>query len=125
MAQTHYRHRGRFNRKMRKLWRRKRLSREQAVMMAESGSWRELTDKQRALFQMFTQERLCMPFSVFHKAVEALLGRPVWTHEFGLNWVGLQHEARGRRPKPSMEDIVNLIPEEKRIVIGNDGSVTP
>lgn len=25
---------------------------------------------------------LCVPFSVVHEKVEALVGRPVWTHEF-------------------------------------------
>ena len=32
-------------------------------------------------FQLY-EERLCMPFPLFHKAVEEALGRPVYTHEF-------------------------------------------
>ena len=36
---------------------------------------------------------LLVPFDKFQKAVEFLLGRPVWTHEFGLNSDGLKEEA--------------------------------
>ena len=32
-------------------------------------------------FQLF-EPKMCMPFSVFQKAVEDVLGRPVYTHEF-------------------------------------------
>ncbi len=59
-----------------------------------------------------------MPFDVFHKAIEEALGRPVWTHEFGLNWDGLWLELMGEADRPSnLADILALIPEDKRVLV--------
>jgi hypothetical protein len=33
-----------------------------------------------------------MPFDVFHEAVEKTIGRPVFTHEFGVNANGIRAE---------------------------------
>jgi hypothetical protein len=93
------------------------LTREQAIALYESGFWKDMTYIERAKFQIM-EERLCMPFDVFHEAISKALGRPVWTHEFGLNREGLIKELFDGAPPPSLEDIINLIPEEKRIVIG-------
>lgn len=47
-----------------------------------------------AMNQLF-EDVLLVDFGGFHKGVEELLGRPVWTHEFGyLNHKGLQEEAK-------------------------------
>ena len=61
-----------------------------------------------------------MPFDVFHKAVEETLGRPVFTHEFGLNLDGLCKELAGEQKAPTLQQIVELIPEEKRLLIALD-----
>ena len=45
------------------------------------------------------------------------LGRPVWTHEFGLNLNGLKAELVGEQPPPSMQEIIELIPEHKRLIV--------
>lgn len=58
-----------------------------------------------------------IPFDLMHQRFEELVGRPVYTHELGLNWEGLVEEARNPRNRPTVEQIINLIPEEKRIVI--------
>jgi hypothetical protein len=58
-----------------------------------------------------------MPFSIFHEAITKALGRPVFTHEFGLNREGLIKELFRGAPAPTLEEIINLIPEEKRIII--------
>jgi len=93
------------------------MNKEQAIKLFESKFWEKLTYKQRAKFQLF-QRKLCMPFDVFHEAVEKALGRPVYTHEFSLNLKGLQKEIMGKQPAPTMEEIIELIPKEKRIIIG-------
>lgn len=93
------------------------LNKEQAIRFANSGIWKRWTDEQIVRFQLF-QERLCMDFSRFHEAMENVLDRPIYTHEFGLNHDGLIEEYLGTRPKPTLEEIINLIPEEKRIIIG-------
>lgn len=93
------------------------LTKDQAIMIAESGIWKDWTDREKAEFQLYTR-LLCMPFDVFHKAVEKTLGRPVYTHEFASSVAeNLREELRGERPAPSMEEILNLIPKDKLIVL--------
>jgi hypothetical protein len=92
------------------------MTKDQAIALYDSKFWEEMTYEQRARFQLF-EERLCMPFGVFHEAVEKALGRPVWTHEFGLNSDGLRRELLGETAAPSMQEMIDLIPAEKRIII--------
>lgn len=91
-------------------------SKENAIAIYESGWWKGKSAREIAEFQLFTEE-LCCPFGVFHGAVEDVLSRPVWTHEFGLNLDGIISEFLGERPAPSFSDILNLIPEDKRLII--------
>lgn len=92
------------------------LTKEQAIELAESGAWKDMNLRQRAEFQML-QNRLCMPFDVFHEAVEKTLGRPVYTHEFGLNRDGLIAELFEDKEPPTLQEIIEMIPAEKRIII--------
>jgi hypothetical protein len=92
------------------------LTTEEAVAIYDSEAWREWSLVERAKFQLFTT-KLCMPFDVFHEAIEEALGRGVWTHEFGLNHDGLVNEFLGVVDPPTMKEIMELIPEEKRIVL--------
>jgi hypothetical protein len=96
------------------------LTEKQAIEFYDSGVWKDMNYISRARFQML-QDRICMPFSVFHEAVEKAVGRPVWTHEFGLNRDGLMKELFEGAPPPSMQEIINMIPEDKRIIfsLGN------
>jgi len=52
-----------------------------------SDNWAEM-----AYYQL-SENMLLVDFGDFHKGVEELLGRPVWTHEFGLNIDVLRAEA--------------------------------
>lgn len=94
----------------------KQLTKEQAIAFCENKCYEGMTSRQIAEFQM-AQDRLCVPFDVFHKAIIEALGRPVFTHEFGLNYDGLRKELYGEKEPPTLEEIINLIPEDKRIVI--------
>lgn len=94
----------------------KQLTPEQAIEFGKSKAWEKMTAKERAAFQL-EQECLCMPFDVFHKAIEEALGRPVWTHEFGLNMKGLREELAGKVKAPTFAEIMNLIPKDKRIIL--------
>lgn len=95
------------------------LTEQQAIDLGKTGWWKEMPLQEAAMFQLF-EDRLCMPFGEFHEGVEKLLGRSVWTHEFGFarDSGGLRDEALGRSKAPTFEEILNLIPEEKRIVVG-------
>ena len=57
------------------------MTREEAVKLVESKWYEKQTAEEIVAFQLY-EERLCMPFPLFHKAVEEALGRPVFTHEF-------------------------------------------
>ena len=89
---------------------------EKAIKLYKSKFWEDMTLKERATFQLF-EKKLCMPFSIFHKAIEKTLKRPVFTHEFGINLEELQKELMGEEKAPSLADIINMIPEDKRIIV--------
>jgi hypothetical protein len=67
------------------------LTKEEAIEFHDSGKWKDMSFKQKATLQI-SQEKLCMPFDVFHEAVEKTIGRPVFTHEFGVNADGIRAE---------------------------------
>jgi hypothetical protein len=92
------------------------MNKEQAIKLYESKFWEKMSYRDKATFQLF-EEKLCMPFDVFHEAMERTLNRPIWTHEFGLNYEGLKKELLGESLPPTLEEIINLIPEEKRIIV--------
>lgn len=91
------------------------IGNETAIELANSNWWKGLPAREVAGFQLFTQE-LCMDFGDFHAAVEESLGRPVWTHEFGFA-DGLRNEFLGKSPRPTLIEIIEMIPEEKRCVL--------
>ena len=93
-----------------------KMTKEEAIALFESGFWEHLTSEERAKFQM-QEDLLCMPFGVFHKAVEETLGRPVYTHEFGLNRDGMLKELLENGPAPTLQEIIEMVPEEKRVII--------
>lgn len=91
------------------------MTTEQAIQLAKSNWWKGLPAHDIVTFQLF-EDKLCMDFSDFHKAVEDSLGRPVWTHEFAFA-DKLKQEFLGDKPAPTFEEIVNLIPADKRIIV--------
>lgn len=79
----------------------------------------EMTGEERRA-EMGRLATVTYDFGKVHQRIEELVGRPVWTHEMGLNWEGLIDEAASRQ-HPTMEEIIEQIPEEKRIVVVLDG----
>jgi hypothetical protein len=98
-----------------------RITKAQARELYESGWWVGHDDRSVVTFQMH-EPLLCMPFVEFHEAMERTLGRPVLTHEFGLDWHGLQCELLGDRPVPTRDDLLALLPEERRRFVMREGS---
>lgn len=94
----------------------KQLNKEQAIQFAESKIWQDWTHEQIVRLQLF-QKKLCVPFDVFHEAITNVLGRPVYTHEFGFNFDGLMLEYLGEKEPPTLDEIIEMIPEDKRIII--------
>lgn len=57
------------------------IGREEAVRLAETKWWLDVSQTEAWKRQMQTVE-LMMPFGVFQEAADVALGRPVFTHEF-------------------------------------------
>lgn len=96
----------------------RQLTYDEAIAIYNGGEWRDWTDEEIVKFQLF-QDRLCMPFDRFHQAIEAVLCRPVFTHEFAFH-DRIVSEYLKQRPAPTMEEIFKLIPSEKLIVISTE-----
>lgn len=93
------------------------LTERQAIQIAKSGVWKSWFDEEKARFQ-FYQDRLCMPFDVFHQAFQKIVGRSIWTHEFAAsNRKHLQKEFDGKVLPPTLDEIIEMIPEEKRFLL--------
>jgi len=90
-------------------------TREDAVRFAESEWWESVPLVDAARFQLH-EDKLVMPFDKFHEGVEALLGRPVFTHEFAFI-DSLRGEAASMREAPSLNEILALIPKDKLCVV--------
>lgn len=97
-------------------YKRQSIGKDKAIALFDSGWWKDKPAREIALFQFFTDE-LAVPFGVFHEAIEKTLGRPVWTHELALNWDGIAAELLGNKPAPTLDEIIALIPEEKRLLV--------
>jgi hypothetical protein len=94
----------------------KSIGKEKAIALANSEWWVGMDPKQIAKIGMFTQE-LCLPFTILHENLEKALGRPVFTHELGLNFDGICQELLGERDAPSLQEIMELIPADKRVIV--------
>lgn len=92
------------------------VGKEKAIELAKSKWWETQTPQQIAKFQFFTKE-LCMPFDLFHKALEKSLGRSVYTHEFALGADRIAQELLGEADAPTFQEIIDLIPKDKRVII--------
>ena len=57
------------------------MTEEEAIAKCKSEWWYHCSAAKIVEFQLF-EDRLCMDFSAFHGAVESVLGRQVFTHEF-------------------------------------------
>ena len=102
--------------------RQKSIGRDNAIALAESGWWKGQPARELAKFQLFTLE-LAMPFDVFRHSLEEALGRPVWIHELVMDYDGIVQELFGERDAPTLEDILNLIPEDRRCVLSLEPSL--
>lgn len=77
-----------------------------------------MTGAERAAeIDQLVHAKLSQPFPNIHKRVEELVGRPVYTHEFVLNFDGLLAEARGEREHATIEEILGQLKKTGKPVI--------
>lgn len=92
------------------------LTREQAVELGKSGVWKDWSDDKVVRVQLY-EDRLCIGLSRFHKALENVLGRAVYTHELA-DRDKLQAEYEGFCSSPTIDEIVGCIPGgPERIIV--------
>jgi len=92
------------------------MTRDEALAKAATQWWETASDHEIVRFQLY-EPLLCMPFGRYHEAVEAVLGRPVFTHEF-VKPEALRDELEGRRePLDPLDSLRQLVLEEKIVVI--------
>lgn len=91
------------------------MTKEQAIKLGKSKWWKNKPFEIVARFQL-NEEFICMDFSDFREAVEKSLNRNVWTHEF-VNPKALLDELNGKRKAPTMQEIIEILPEAKRILV--------
>lgn len=97
------------------------MTKEQAIAMSDTLWWIDRHPADVVSFQLF-EPLLCMPFDVFHGAVESALGRPVWTHEFATSGVeGLRKEFLKERPARTFDEVLALIPKDKQVIVLGSG----
>ena len=97
-------------------WAENQLNEEQAIKLFESKVWESWSDEEIVRFQLF-QKRLGVNFGRFQNAMNTVLGRSVFTHEYAFR-ENLVLEYLGEKQTPTLEEIIDLIPKEKRVLIG-------
>lgn len=90
---------------------------EEAMAKIETKWWEDKTYKEIVDFQLY-EERLCCPLSVFQEAMEKVLDRPVYTHEFA-DFEALQNEYEGKKPYDGLLPSIKRIAGNKPILIVN------
>jgi hypothetical protein len=92
------------------------MTEQEAIDLAATRWYDHATDYEIAAFQL-SERRLCCPFTVFHKAVERAVDRPVWSHELLMRegCEQLLAELDGADPL-TFEQVCALVPNA--IVIG-------
>jgi hypothetical protein len=93
----------------------KQLTKGEAIALYDSKVWENWTNEQIVRFQLF-QDKLAIPFGRFHEAIESVLGRGVFTHEFAYR-ESLIEQYLGCKEPPTFNEIMDLIPKEKVLLI--------
>lgn len=72
-------------------------------------------DEREAEFRLLTW--IEVPIDLMRDRINALLGRPFWSHEMGPGFERLAKEVRWEGRPSTMQEISDLIPAEKRILV--------
>jgi len=90
------------------------IGKEEATKLYESEFWKGWSARDIADFQLYNK-RLIVPWEVFHVAVEEVLGRDVYSHEFKYD--SLRKEIDGEIPKKTLADVIDTFPKDKPITM--------
>lgn len=90
------------------------IGRDEAIKLFNSNWWKGKPAREIVGFQLFVIE-LSMPFGKFYEALEETLNRSVWIYEL-THLENIIQEFLGKKSPPTMNDIVELILADKRII---------
>lgn len=93
------------------------MNKQEAIKLYDTKWWESKTKDEIAEFQIH-EPKLCCPFDVFHEAVEAWLGRPVWTHEFADTQALIDEKEGKRRVEDPITSLRRVAPDKPIIVVG-------
>ena len=91
------------------------LTKKQAQYLNDVGAWWDWTDEQVVRFQLF-QKKLAMPSYRFHEALEVVLKRGIYLREYSQR-DKLCEEYLQSNTMPTFQEIIQMIPEDKRFII--------
>lgn len=91
------------------------MTKQQALDLVATRWWEERGPADIVAFQLF-EELLCMPWEEFHGAVQQVLGRDVFIHEFGWGIDQLRGEFLKEREPATLDQVLALIPPEKLLI---------
>jgi len=95
------------------------MTKEEALALYDTGWWKDVTPEKIVEFQLY-EERLCMPFDKFQAAMEKVLDRPVFTHEFAeLDKLCADYE-RVKKGEPTQGPDFSILEGKPVIVVGLD-----
>lgn len=77
----------------------------------------EMTPEERLEAFDAIPEKLEIDFSKYHKRIEELVGRPVWTHEMGTKGTELLRYEIISGNQPTFEGILAKIPPDKQVFV--------
>lgn len=83
------------------------MTKEEAIKLAKTGWWKNKTDQEIVAFQLY-ERFMCMDFSRYHQAVEKVLDRPVYIHEF-CEPETLRMEFEKKIPKATMKNAIDQL----------------
>ena len=98
-------------------------TREEAIALGMTAFWEreDWTPEEVALAQLNQERLVVFPLKVFHEAVEKLLGRDVWSHEFARPDLLLaEYEGSRSAPASPFHSLAEIRPDAKVIPVSLD-----
>jgi len=84
----------------------KQFTKEQANKFYNEKCYEGMTHKEIAQFQI-NQNLLCIPFTVFHEAIEKTIGRSMSIKEFSINFDNIKANIMNGNKPTSLTYIIN------------------
>jgi len=92
------------------------MTQEEAIKIGKSGIYKTWTHEEKVDTQLYN-EYICMPVGDFLESLTVVFKRPVYDIELLDGGENLKAELEGRKSPPTIDEIVNMFPGDKIIVV--------